>query len=119
MTDGAPIRIQLSRKAGWRKPEGAIVVARPGPWGNPHVVSHEHDFWLVTDRIIGFTVGRFATHTEALAFAVDRFEDDLKEGLLAWSLHDMQHALHGRDLCCWCPLDHPCHGDSLLRWANL
>lgn len=28
-------RIQLSRKKGHRKPEGAIVVARPTKWGNP------------------------------------------------------------------------------------
>lgn len=28
-------RIQLRRLAGWRKPEGAVVVARPTKWGNP------------------------------------------------------------------------------------
>ena len=33
-----PKRIQLSRKKGWRKPEGAIVVARPSRWGNPFKV---------------------------------------------------------------------------------
>lgn len=30
-----PERIQLRRVMGWRKPEGAIVVARPTKWGNP------------------------------------------------------------------------------------
>lgn len=30
-----PERIQLRRVAGWRKPEGAIVVSRPSKWGNP------------------------------------------------------------------------------------
>lgn len=30
-----PQRIRLSRQKGWRKPEGAIVVARPSRWGNP------------------------------------------------------------------------------------
>jgi hypothetical protein len=30
-----PHRIQLSRAKGWRKPPGAIVVARPTRWGNP------------------------------------------------------------------------------------
>lgn len=30
-----PKRIQLSRRAGWRKSEGAVVVARPTKWGNP------------------------------------------------------------------------------------
>jgi hypothetical protein len=31
----APKRIQLRRTKGWRKPEGAVVVTRPGKWGNP------------------------------------------------------------------------------------
>lgn len=30
-----PIRIQLRRTKGWRKPAGAVVVARPSKWGNP------------------------------------------------------------------------------------
>lgn len=30
-----PERIQLQRTKGWRKPEGAVVVARPTKWGNP------------------------------------------------------------------------------------
>lgn len=30
-----PERIQLRRTKGWRKPESAIVVARPSKWGNP------------------------------------------------------------------------------------
>jgi hypothetical protein len=37
----APERIQLRRTKGWRKPEGAIVVARPTKWGNPFRVGHE------------------------------------------------------------------------------
>lgn len=31
----APRRIQLRRTKGWRKPEGAVSVARPTKWGNP------------------------------------------------------------------------------------
>jgi hypothetical protein len=30
-----PERIQLRRVAGWRLPEGAVVVSRPNRWGNP------------------------------------------------------------------------------------
>lgn len=30
-----PERLRLSRRAGYRKPDGAINVARPGPYGNP------------------------------------------------------------------------------------
>lgn len=27
-------------------------------------------------------------------------------------------ALRGKNLCCWCPLDGPCHADVLLDLAN-
>lgn len=30
-----PRRIQLSRRKGWRMPDGAVSVARPTRWGNP------------------------------------------------------------------------------------
>lgn len=36
----SPKRIQLRRTKGWRKPEGAIVVARPSRWGNPFRLGH-------------------------------------------------------------------------------
>lgn len=35
-----PDRIQLHRTAGWRKPPGAVVVARPSKWGNPFRYRH-------------------------------------------------------------------------------
>jgi hypothetical protein len=38
MNAAHPHRIRLSRRKGWRKPEGAIVVARPTRWGNPFSV---------------------------------------------------------------------------------
>lgn len=34
-----PVRIQRKRTKGWRMPEGAISVCRPGPYGNPFVVT--------------------------------------------------------------------------------
>lgn len=37
-------RIQLRRTKGWRKPEGAIVVARPSKWGNPFPM---HGDWIM------------------------------------------------------------------------
>lgn len=33
-----PVRIQLRRTKGWKKPEGAIRVSRPTKWGNPFPV---------------------------------------------------------------------------------
>lgn len=37
----APIRVQLSRAKGWRKPPNTVVVARPSRWGNPFKVERE------------------------------------------------------------------------------
>ena len=95
-----PKRIQLQRKKGWRKPEGAIVVARPAAWGNPYKV--------------GDTVevdGRLVRVTQAIAVAlfriwVEQYADYARE------------TLAGHDLACWCPLDQPCHADVLLEIAN-
>lgn len=95
-----PERIQLRRTKGWRKPENAIVVARPATWGNPYRVGSE----VVVDR-------RTVRVTPAIAVAlfriwVDQYADYARE------------SLRGRDLACWCPLDQPCHADVLLEIAN-
>jgi hypothetical protein len=34
-----PVRVQLKRTRGWRKPENTVVVSRPRPWGNPYTVA--------------------------------------------------------------------------------
>ena len=99
MTHGdptAPRRIRLSRRRGWRKPAGAVVVARPSRWGNP------------------FPIGPDLPREEAVA----RFEAALLAGSLGYTDVDVRRALAGRDLACWCPLDAPCHADVLLRVAN-
>lgn len=89
-----PERVQLSRRRGYRKPEGAVVVARPSRWGNP------------------FTIEEFGRHE-----AVRRYEQ-----MIRWKLGDDPHLLdplRGKDLACWCPLDgEPCHADVLLAIAN-
>ena len=91
-------RVQLSRRAGWRKPPGVVVVARPSRWGNP--------FRIDEDR----------TRAEAVA----AFERAVARGdpTLAFTIDDVRRELAGHDLACWCPLDQPCHADVLLRLAN-
>src|SRR5690606_8101427 len=102
----APKRIQLRRTKGWRKPEGAVVVARRPKGANPIVVGAS---WtapnggrvVVADRAMA--TGMFAAH-------VRTWRPPLVERVRA--------ALAGRDLACWCPLDQPCHADVLLEIAN-
>lgn len=107
-----PKRIQLSRKAGWRKPEGAIVVSRPSKWGNPYTVDHyrsipsyeDMDIWdlryMATSDFGGMVAGKWGRQHRYPPLAEIRAE------------------LAGKDLCCWCPLDQPCHADVLLELAN-
>jgi len=101
-----PDRIQLRRSRGWRKPPGAVVVARPSRWGNPFVVGRRAGGVLVRDRAHAVQLYRqlMAASPERCAAARDQ--------------------LAGRDLACWCPLQDaagnrgPCHADVLLEIAN-
>ena len=114
----APKRIQLRRTKGWRKPEGAIVVARPSRWGNPYrVVS---DGRLFTVRTDDSTIGSFerldGNGTGARHWAVQGYRLHLSrhpEMAIAARIK-----LRGHDLACWCQLDQPCHADVLLELAN-
>lgn len=117
----APKRIQLRRTKGWRKPEGAIVVARPSRYGNPFKVERRWDgqFGWVTVATDGrLTTNERLSHAEALLDAVEMFA--LHGG--AMGSHEIGQddleRLRGHDLACWCPLDQPCHADVLLEWAN-
>jgi hypothetical protein len=133
-----PERIQLSREKGWRKPAGAVVVARPTKWGNPWRPGIKGIFWLPDWPITG---GRVRANLgledvvrlyNALLRGDDPRRDHLPEYLnMDGEMHVREllraHAvriradmvsLRGRDLACWCPLDQPCHADVLLRLAN-
>jgi len=106
----APVRIRLSRAKGWRLPEGAVNVARPGKLGNP------------------FIVGRDGTREQcaALYLSLQRgfigFADKVtpEEQVRAFrALHRALPDLKGKSVACWCALDGgACHGDIILAAAN-
>lgn len=120
-------RIQLSRKKGWRKPEGAVVVSRPGRWGNPFEVTKGPVNWYVYEpnsRQQFDELGSLTTRAEAQEFAVSLYAAWLKGGVSAVELEprrrwilDNLGALADKDLCCWCPAGTPCHADVLMRLA--
>ena len=93
-----PQRIQRRRTRGWRKPKAAIIVTRPGPYGNP------------------FVVGVDGTAAEC----VKAFSEMMDEWMLAdpYGFEEFIAPLRGHDLCCWCRIGEPCHADTLLRIAN-
>ncbi|HJR25679.1 MAG TPA: DUF4326 domain-containing protein [Acidimicrobiales bacterium] len=98
-----PSRVQLRRAKGWRKPEGAIVVARPSRWGNPFAIGAPHP-----DH------GRPMTREDTIAL----HRAHVGRGG-AGELHAAELAqLRGHDLACWCRLDEACHADTLLGLAN-
>ena len=109
----APKRIQLRREKGWRKPPGAVVVARPSKWGNPSRVGtpvHRRSNYPVP--------GREWTEPMTAVDAVSFYQCDIRAGLPPFTVEDVQTELAGRDLACWCALDQPCHGSVLLELAN-
>jgi len=95
---GVTGRIQLQRRAGWRKPAGAVVVARPTRWGNPYAVGE---------------YGREEAVRLYRAYLRDHPE----------IVEAVRRELAGRDLACWCRLTDeqgrrvPCHADVLLQVA--
>ena len=117
-----PVRIQLSRKKGWRMPPNTVKVSRPSKWGNPFAVWRDHDGkWFVSDGPCHWPV---ASKAEGLALAVDKHAEQMRARYnvavygAATDLLELQRELRGKNLACWCNLDHPCHADVLLEIAN-
>lgn len=106
-----PIRVQLSRRKGWRMPENTIRVARPSGWGNPFVVSPK------------FKPG---SRSGSACICVPTVEDAVacyREYMLAQMaehqcVRDAVNELRGKNLACWCKPGTPCHADVLIEIAN-
>lgn len=113
-----PVRIQLSRRKGWRKPPNTVSVARPSAHGNPFVIGR--------DGSAEECVAKFrAKWTKALASPI---------ALHLALARTLLRKLRGKNLGCWCRLcpEHadgkpfdvhcdqcaPCHADVLGELAN-
>ncbi|SIH36970.1 Uncharacterised protein [Mycobacteroides abscessus subsp. abscessus] len=141
-----PERIRMTRKQPWRqKHPHAVVVARPGLFGNPFRIiaalkpRGTNQSWCVTDDYGQIALACFQDLGAAHAGAVAIFDSWLITGLLpaivsapAWAVDTVLtridparqkiwqniDRLQGHDVACWCPLELPCHGDSYLIHAN-
>lgn len=119
-----PQRIQMSRQRPWRAHHpDAVIVARPSKWGNPFWVRYNSGgTWAVLHD--GIIYGCYESRAIARNEAVDLFRSAInpaapKDSLPHYPLiKDMKRELAGKDLCCWCPLDQPCHADVLIELAN-
>jgi hypothetical protein len=107
-----PRRVQQQRACGWRKPDGARSVVRPGPFGNP---------FLIEDAL---RYGRTDSKVKARALVVDAFTEWLDTGECAWPvdgakprrerlLDRLPELAEASALMCFCDLDGPCHADVL------
>lgn len=139
-----PKRIQRKRTKGWRMPPNTIYVGRPSRWGNPWEIGDNlHDIgcapeegqpvnWrtciTAADCVQGF---RQFVDWEPPTFEKPwRMRGGTPEEptvMEMWGGYDdnihinrrsIRKFLAGKDLCCWCPLDQPCHADVLLEIAN-
>jgi hypothetical protein len=132
-----PVRVQRKRTAGWRMPDATIYVGRPTIWGNPFTVGD-----LFTNRTWAWNrpepgaTRPAGSYDHAAAFgddawteivaevadrahAVDLFRAYITvENVGQWDPANIRFQLGDSDLCCWCPLDKPCHADVLLEIAN-
>lgn len=116
-----PRRIQRSRKAGWKMPDGAVYVGRPTRWGNPWRAVERDQRWFIDGPMINPFRHPCGNREGAALLAIQCFREKLMrpmEGVLACSRVEIVSELRGRDLACWCKQGEPCHADVLLEVAN-
>jgi hypothetical protein len=105
----SPVRIQLSRRKGWRMPPNTVKVDRTTKWGNP----------FVPGKPCAFTGGR-PVQDKRHAFKLYQAIAPDNETLVAAARAE----LRGKNLACWCSVepygdrDGCCHADVLLQIAN-
>lgn len=113
-----PIRIQLSRKKGWRMPENTVKVCRPGKWGNPFRAPDFHYSGPIPDKSdrnwwCGMNEWMVQLYREWVENGTNYTGETPPP-----SIEDIGKCLRGKNLACWCALADPCHADVLLELAN-
>lgn len=106
-----PKRIQLRRAAGFRLQDESLAlnglparsVARPGPFGNPFVVTDDR----------GPAACVFAFRTWLTVEGCDAGMPEAKAEILR-----RLPEIRGHNLGCWCQINCTCHADVLLDLAN-
>lgn len=127
-----PIRIQRSRAKGWRLPQNTMIVSRPGIFGNPWIPGDPGAVMMDDQRVAlpfvltpagavaryrAWLAGEFGTNDigyfDHHAFGAVMVPPGRAKVLAALPV------LRGQNVCCWCGLEDPCHGDPLLEIANV
>jgi hypothetical protein len=112
-----PVRLRLSRARGFDLQASslalnglpAVVVARPGPWGNPFVVGRHGDAAYCVDLYKALLAGLMRVGPDPDIPALEQIREHIDR-------HG--HELRGKNLACWCKPGAPCHADVLLDLVN-
>lgn len=107
-----PTRYRQSRQKGTHAPYHAVSVVRPHAYSNPFEVVHQRH---VLEQLSGKTYRQKYQSPQLNEVAVLLFEAYYEHNPA--SRARVRRDLYGKDLKCFCPLEWPCHGDVLLRWA--
>lgn len=128
-----PIRIQRSRKKGWRMPENTVSCTRPGMFGNPFMqildlvyINSSHRRKILSPWVL-FSDGPVSDGMAIKLFrecisnpsAFSKYPSyELVHKAYFERMRDNLPQLKGKNLACFCPLDSSCHVDILLELAN-
>lgn len=102
-------RIQRRRARGWRMPEGAVVVDRSTPWGNPFVVGKDGTRAQCV-RMFRLLLGGWLCLSAGPGIPEQRAS-------MRW-IRQRVHLLRDAVLACWCPPSAECHADVLADLAR-
>lgn len=108
-----PMRVQLSRRKGWRMPENTVKVSRGTLWGNPF-----------NDTQVGVAIGAWGLPFPIVQLHTQPSRARCLDMYVAWLYGMLQvnprflERLRGKHSACWCAATEPCHADILLRLSN-
>jgi len=102
-------------------PEGAVYVWRPSVFGNPFVGERAVEAFRLWVEWRTATAGQVAAQVCRISRDKHAVDFPYWPGVMfrkPTALLNRLEELRGKDLCCFCALDHACHADVLLELAN-
>jgi hypothetical protein len=110
-------------------PPNTVYVGRPSKWGNPFKIlpwSDSEPKGFLYYRCVNRTIldpWIIYDHTglydekDLIYFYEMWITGKLTDEIGLPEVPDI-YELKGKDLCCWCPLDQPCHADVIIKLLN-
>ena len=93
-------------------PPGTFYVGRPSIYGNPFPVYND-DPALSVRMFREWWEGRGDPKSRFFGMFPERMDRLIK------AIFEPPYPVRGKDVCCWCRVDRPCHGDVVLELLEL